>query len=74
MRLCIIVLFSLILAHESFAEESYDDLIKDIFTSSTNAPIQNKQQGQTLDDLINDLDKSKNNQDTLSQPKVRTKY
>lgn len=60
------------LIHVNCEEESYDDLIKDIFTSSTNSPINNKAQGQSLDELINNLDKNKNNnnQDTVTQPLV----
>uniref|UniRef100_A0A336MFL1 Phenoloxidase-activating factor 2 n=1 Tax=Culicoides sonorensis TaxID=179676 RepID=A0A336MFL1_CULSO len=55
----------------SEAEESIDDLIKDVFTSSTSNPIktENKGQGQSLDELIKDLDKTNQNQGGVQEPK-----
>lgn len=74
-KICVFFI-SCLMIHVNLAEESYDDLIKDIFTSTTISPISNKGQGQSLDELIKDLDKNKNNnnqgnnQQTLTQPQV----
>lgn len=70
------VFISCLVIHVSLEDQSYDDLIKDIFTSTPKDTGSNTGQGQSLNELIKDLDKNKNNDnqgnnhETLTQPQV----